>query len=263
MQAKEEVIFTIIVVVLLLVFLAILFLVFLARNNSRKNRLLYENERIRKEFEQTLLHTQLEIQEQTLDHVSREIHDNIGQTLSLTRLQINSMEADDEIEIADELIGKAIADLRTLSHNLNTNHIKEIGFTESIKSLLNQFERAGKFKVNVINKGQDLEIADDRGLIVFRVIQEILNNITKHANADTINVFIDQQKDDTLIRIEDNGRGFDLQGKEAKGIGLKNMADRIRIIGGKLSINSEINKGTSIEISLPNAKSTDKNSFDR
>lgn len=254
MQAKEEAIFTIIVVVLVLVFLAILFLVFLARNNNRKNRLLFENERIKKEYEETLLHTQLEIQEQTLNHVSREIHDNIGQTLSLARLQINSSEANEDTEAADQLLGKAIADLRTLSHSLNTNHIKENGFTESLKTLLGQFEKTGKFKVDFRNENQNFELPDDEGLIVFRVIQEVLNNITKHAKADAINVWLQQERNTGIIRIEDNGCGFDMNGNEAKGIGLRNIADRIRIIGGKLMVHSEINKGTTIEISLPHAE---------
>ncbi len=256
MQAKEEVIFTIIVVILVLVFIAIFFLVFLARNNNRKNRLLYENERIRKEFEQTLLNTQLEIQEQTLNHVSREIHDNIGQTLSLARLQINTSEPTEDTEAADQLLGKAIADLRTLSHSLNTNHIKENGFLESLRALLRQFEKTGKFKVEFVNNEEHFEIGDDAGLIVFRVIQEILNNITKHANADKISVVLGDDKGGTIIRIADNGRGFDMNGLKGKGIGLRNIAERIRVVGGKFSINSEINKGTKIEISLPHAEPT-------
>ena len=263
MQAKEEVIFTIVVVVLVLVFLAILLLVFLARNNNRKNRLLFENERIKKEFEQTLLNTQLEIQEQTLDHVSREIHDNIGQTLSLARLQMNTAEPTMESEAADHLLEKAIADLRTLSHSLNTNQIKEKGFTESLKVLLDQFQKTGKFNVEFVNNDQHFEIEDDKGLIVFRVIQEILNNITKHANADRISVIISNIKEVSRIRVEDNGCGFDIGALKEKGIGLRNIADRIRIIGGKLSINSETNKGTKIEISLPHAKPTDQSSFSR
>lgn len=260
MQAKEEVIFTIIVVVLVLVFLAILFLVFLARNNNRKNRLLYENERIRKEFEQTLLNTQLEIQEQTLNHVSREIHDNIGQTLSLARLQVNSSDPNEELEAADQLLGKAIADLRTLSHSLNTNHIKENGFTESLRVLLEQFEKTGKFIVEFVNDDHSFEIGDDSGLIVFRVIQEILNNITKHAKADKISIILSHETEVSKIMISDNGCGFDINALKEKGIGLRNIADRIRIIGGKISINSEINKGTQIEISLPHADLKDQSS---
>ena len=106
MRANEEVIFTIIVVIIILVFLAIVFLVALARHNQRRNKLLFENQKIKKDFEQTLLNTQLEIQEQTLMHISREIHDNIGQVLSLARLQLHSLSTngqEDDIEYTDNL----------------------------------------------------------------------------------------------------------------------------------------------------------------
>lgn len=252
MQAKEEVIFTIIVVIIVLIFLAIMFLVFLARNNTRKNRLLYENERIKKEFEEAILNTRLEIQEHTLNYVSREIHDNIGQTLSLARLQINSAEPDDEMQVTDELLGKAIADLRALSHSLNTNHIKEQGFKESVESLARQFERTGKYKIVFLNGHEYFTVDDEKGLIIFRVIQEVLNNITKHANASEIQIEMRQSGKKSEIRIADNGKGFDVSKLENGGIGLKNITDRISIVGGNLIITSGIGKGTEVKILLPN-----------
>ncbi|MCO6498144.1 MAG: hypothetical protein J5I50_10825, partial [Chitinophagaceae bacterium] len=188
MYAKEEVIFTIIIVIFILIFFAIMFMVFLARNNARKNRLLFENERIKKEYEETLLNSRLEIQEYTFNYVSREIHDNIGQMLSLARLQLNGIESPDDIENTDELLGKAIADLRLLSHTLNTNHIKEKGLIPSVEELLNQFERSGKFKTHITLPEQSFHLSDDNELIVFRVIQELLNNISKHAQASEISI---------------------------------------------------------------------------
>lgn len=254
MQAKEEVVFTIIVVILVLVFLAILFLVFITRNNTRKNKLLYENERIRKEFEKTLLDTKLEIQEYTLNHVSREIHDNIGQTLSLARLQLNSSEDISQLEMTDELLGKAIADLRTLSHSLNTNYIREKGFSQSLESLLQQFEKTGKYQTEFDNKAPNFYINDEHGIIVFRVVQEILNNITKHAHASKIKLSLCSTFGHQIINIEDNGCGFEVANSQNMGIGLKNIYERVQIIGGTLDIRSEINKGTQIIISLPDGR---------
>lgn len=252
MQAKEEVIFTIIIIIIVLVFLAIMFLVFIAKNNTRKNRLLFENERIKREFEETLLNTRLEIQEHTLDYVSREIHDNIGQTLSLARLQMNSNELDEDMQVTDELLGKAIADLRILSHNLNTNHIKEQGFRESVESLARQFERTGKYKIKFLSDQHYFTVEDEKGLIIFRVIQEILNNITKHSNASEIQIEMNQSGNSSEIRIADNGKGFDPSKLKSEGIGLKNITDRINIVGGKLIITSGIGQGTEVKILLPN-----------
>lgn len=254
MQAKEEVIFTIIVLILILIFLAIMFLVFLARNNTRKNRLLFENERIRREFEGALLNTRLEIQEHTLDYVSREIHDNIGQTLSLARLQVSNEDDPAGIATADELLGKAIADLRALSHNLNTNHVKEIGLVDAMQSLAMQFQKTGKYQIHFRNDAYDFDVDEEKGLIIFRVVQEVLNNITKHAKASEILISLTDHDGTQLILIRDDGVGFDAGQERKSGIGLKNIRDRIGLIGGELSIQSEIGRGTEVKISLPNGK---------
>lgn len=231
-------------------------MVFLARNNARKNRLLFENERIKKEYEETLLNSRLEIQEYTFNYVSREIHDNIGQMLSLARLQLNGIESPDDIENTDELLGKAIADLRLLSHTLNTNHIKEKGLIPSVEELLNQFERSGKFKTHITLPEQSFHLSDDNELIVFRVIQELLNNISKHAQASEISIVLNKKPGEQDIIIIDNGKGFDTQKVTSGGIGLKNISDRVAIMGGSLTINSEIGKGTSVNIRIPDDTTT-------
>ncbi len=251
MYAKEEVIFTIIIVIFILIFIAIMFMVFLVRNNARKNRLVFENERIRKEYEETLMNSRLEIQEHTLNYVSREIHDNVGQMLSLVRLQLNGIESPKDIEDTDQLLEKAIADLRQLSHTLNTNHIKEKGFAPSVAELLKQFERSGKFKTVFINSEEPFHLSDDNGLIIFRVVQELLNNISKHAAASEIRIELRKKPAYQEVIISDNGKGFDTKATSSGGIGLRNISDRVEIMGGNLTINSEISKGTTVNIRIP------------
>jgi signal transduction histidine kinase len=119
-------------------------LVFLRR--QRKNR--QEKEEMRNRFERTLLKTQLEIQEQAFSYISQEIHDNIGQVLSLVRLNLNTLgnapQMEQKVEQTDELLGKAIKDLRDLSHNLQNNRIHDIGIVESIRQLLASLEKTGQ-----------------------------------------------------------------------------------------------------------------------
>lgn len=259
MQAKEEVIFTIVVVILVLVFLAIFFMVFLVRNNARKNRLLFENERIRKEFEKTLLHTQLEIQEQTLSHVSREIHDNIGQTLSLVRLQLNmqdipgqNVQKTGKMHEADELLGKVIQDLRLLSHSMNTNMVADKGFVASVEALLQQLQRTGRYQTLLDIYNEHFSIDDDRGIILFRMVQEILNNIVKHAHAKNIRISMKQDDDASSVVIQDDGKGFDPQMKtgSGKGMGLASIMERAGVIGGSLEIDSHAGEGTIMTITF-------------
>ncbi len=254
MRANEEVIFTIIVVIIILVFLAIMFLVALARHNQRRNKLLYENQKIKKDFEQTLLSTQLEIQEQTLTHISREIHDNIGQVLSLARLQLHSLSTngqEDDIEYTDNLLEKAITDLRGLSHSLNTNSIKENGFSASVIKVLAQFQKTGKFKTSFFDE-TNFSVSDDHGIILFRIIQEVLNNIVKHADATEILIRIEKIDDHATISIVDNGKGFDIQklNSAESGIGIRNITERAIIINAKLSVFSQQNNGTTVRITF-------------
>ena len=254
MRANKEVVFTIIVVVIILVFLAIMFLVTIARHNQRRNKLLFENQEIKKDFEQTLLNTQLEIQEQTLTHISREIHDNIGQVLSLARLQLHSLSSigqEVEIEYTDNLLEKAITDLRGLSHSLNTNSIKDNGFSASVKKVLEQFEKTGKFKTTFKDE-TNFSISDDHGIILFRIIQEVLNNIVKHANATEITIRIEKMQKHTTINIIDNGKGFDIKNLKSaeSGIGIRNITERAIIIGAKLSVLSQLNNGTTVRITF-------------
>lgn len=252
MRANEEVVFTIIVVIIILVFLAIMFLVALTRHNQRRNKLLYENQKIKKDFEQTLLNTQLEIQEQTLTHISREIHDNIGQVLSLARLQLHTLSVNpspEDIDYTDNLLEKAITDLRGLSHSLNTNSLKEYGFAASVKKVLEQFEHTGKFKTSFYDE-TDFTISDDQGIILFRIIQEILNNIVKHAQATEITIRIEKPEEHTIISIADNGKGFNtakLQSADS-GLGIRNITERALIIGAKISLISQENHGTTVRI---------------
>lgn len=252
MRANEEVVFTIIIVITILIFLAIMFLVALARHNQRRNKLLIENQNIKKDFEQTLLNTKLEIQEQTLTHISREIHDNIGQVLSLARLQLNSLSTsgqENDIEYTDNLLEKAITDLRGLSHSLNTNSIKENGFAASVIKVLQQFEKTGKFKTSFIDDSS-FYISDDQGIILFRIIQEVLNNIVKHADATEIIIRIEKRNNQTVINIIDNGKGFDVENMHSSGngIGIRNIKERAKIIGAKLSVISQQNNGTTVTI---------------
>lgn len=254
MRANEEVVFTIVIIILVLICLAVFILVMLARHNTRRNKLLFANAKIKEEFKQTLLNTQLEIQEQTLTHISREIHDNIGQVLSLARLQLHSLtpqSSEEDINYTDNLLEKAITDLRGLSHSLNTNSIKENGFSASVIKILDQFEKTGKFKTSFSDE-VNFTISDDHGIILFRIIQEVLNNVVKHARATEINITIKNIQGKSAINISDNGIGFNTEtlNSPESGIGIRNISERAMIIGAKLSLISQKNNGTTVRITF-------------
>jgi signal transduction histidine kinase len=252
-QRQEDILITIIVasVFFVLLGLFVLLLIFVFLRRQRKNR--EEKEEMKNRFEQTLLKTQLEIQEQAFSYISQEIHDNIGQILSLVRLNLNTMgdaATEEKIEQTDELLGKAIKDLRDLSHNLQNNRLHDIGIIESIRQLLFSLEKSGRYTTHFTASDHFYIVDANNDTILYRIIQEIINNIIKHASARTINVHIDSRPECTAISISDDGVGFNtavLKGSRP-GIGLQNIANRARMINAAIDIKSAPGEGTTITL---------------
>jgi signal transduction histidine kinase len=254
-KQQEEILITIVVAsvffVLIGSFLLLLVLVFLRR--QRKNK--QEKEEMKNRFEQTLLKTQLEIQEQAFSYISQEIHDNIGQVLSLVRLNLNTfgeVVTEEKIEQTDDLLGKAIKDLRDLSHNLQNNRIHDIGIVESIRQLLLSLEKTGQYKTE-FSASDHFHILDaNTDIILYRMIQEIVNNIIKHASATFIKVEINSEPEITLVRISDNGVGFDTSTLQEgrPGIGLQNISSRAKTINSTVDVKSSPGSGTVITLYL-------------
>jgi signal transduction histidine kinase len=235
-------------ILLLVVSVFFLFRIYL----KRKNKLLLEKERMNIEFEQTLLKSQLEIQEHTFNEISREIHDNIGQVLSLVRINLNTLNAPgdgEKLELMDDLMGKAISDLRSLSHSLDADHIRNNGWTSAVQKLLNDLQKSGKYQVSISIEEELPAIGSDKPIILFRMIQEVVNNIIRHAEASTIWLDVKKETDKLEIVIKDNGRGFDA-GKNSPGVGLQNLKNRSKMINAGLSISSEPGNGTTVTISI-------------
>lgn len=262
-KQQDEFLITIVVAsvffVLIGIFLMILVFFFLRRQRKYK----MEKEDMRNRFEQTLLNTQLEIQEHTFNYISQEIHDNIGQILSLVRINLNVLsEKSPEIHFAntDELLGKVIRDLRNLSHNLNSNRLKEIGIVEGLRSLLLQLDKTEKFTTEFNSPDNALSFMNnDHCLILYRMVQEVLHNIIKHASASHIVIDIQPKSSKTYsVCITDNGKGFDTKTLEdnSTGIGLQNIFARAKLINAVVKVNSTQGKGTSINFDITNQQIT-------
>lgn len=255
-RQQQDILITIVVAsvffVLIGSFLLLILFVFLRRQRKNKE----EKEEMKNRFERTLLKTQLEIQEQAFLYISQEIHDNIGQVLSLVRLNLNTFGnnvSEEKINQTDELLGKAIKDLRDLSHNLQNNRIHHIGIVESVRQLLSSLEKTGRFSTT-FHTSDNFHILDaNTDIILYRMIQEIVNNIIKHASASKIDISIDNDTPDLItIRISDNGVGFDttLLKHERPGIGLQNIVNRAKMINATVDVNSMPGKGTVITLHI-------------
>lgn len=257
---KEEIRFAIILGSLLLVILVLLIIIaiILYRNRQVKHR--KEKQELEKNLAQILLQSQLEIQEQTLKNISQEIHDNIGQVLSLAKLNLSTMEPDnpDELKekIADskKLVSKAIQDLRDLSKSMNTDNIEALGLVRAVEYEVDMIRKAG-FKTELNVEGSKIRLEPQKELILFRIIQEVTNNIIKHAEAASIEISIAYTESELKIEVKDDGKGFDLsplnENSSAFGLGIRNMHSRAKLINADFNMNSEMGKGTTVSLMVP------------
>ena len=219
---------------------------------KRKTKLILEKELMSSRFEQTLLNAKLEIQEQTFSYISSEIHDNVLQILGLARLNLNRMEEDGDVQkivLIDQQMGEAIADLRNLSHSLSTDVIRNTGWIKAAQRLLADLEKTGTCKVSFSAEENLPVLENEKHIILFRMIQEIINNIIKHAKAGHIKFTAGKTPGQIIVAIEDDGKGFEPD-KVAKGAGLQNLESRSAAIGAKMDIESATGSGTRITIAI-------------
>jgi signal transduction histidine kinase len=185
-KEKLDLIISILSASLFVLLLAVSVFMFFRIYLKRKNSLLLEKERMRIQFDQTLLQSKLEIQEETFTYISRELHDNIGQVLSMARLNLNTLDLPDlnpKIDLIDEMLGKSITDLRNLGHSLDSDRIRNNGWVNEVEKLLVNLRKTGRHKVYFSAEQELPSLGKGKPIILFRMIQEIINNIIKHAGA--------------------------------------------------------------------------------
>jgi two-component system, NarL family, sensor kinase len=218
----------------------------------------------RKQFvhEQELLQSRIEIQEKILSDLSVEIHDNIGQILSVLKLTMSAALVEEThpafeyMQECKQMLNNVIQSISDLSKGLNTDRVLKIGIVDAVSFELDKIQRTGVINTSFTHSGGSFQLPDDKEIFLFRVCQEIINNIIKHANASNITVVFKRQQNLLTFSFQDDGVGFDSKAKlqqvsSKKGIGLSNMINRIKLIGGKLNINSQPSRGTNITIELP------------
>lgn len=234
--------------------------------------MLLNEQKMKNEFQQTLLQTQLEIQEQTLKTISEEIHDNVGQVLSLAKLNLNTMDISKTAQLQGKIdsalaqVSKAINDLRDLSKSFNTDNISAIGLVRAVEYELDMIKKTGLHKTSFNVEGKIKRLEPQKELILFRIVQETLHNIIKHAGASSIWISARYTENDLELEINDNGKGFDTAAAgdqdTGSGLGIRNMNNRARLIGAEFNLSSIKDEGTSVAIVLPfvsKQNSTEKN----
>ncbi|MCW3118617.1 MAG: hypothetical protein JWM28_2699, partial [Chitinophagaceae bacterium] len=231
-NSNTEIYFAIIIAIILGLLLVGFIVTILFLYQRRQHRQEQELVRMKDTYEHEVLRSQMEIQESTLKTISQELHDNIGQMLSVVKLSLSVLPlekdhpAQEMTKHSQQVLNKAIFDLSDLTKSMHTDRCVEIGLADSISFELASIKRAGILQVDFSVTGNEFQFDEQKSIFIFRMFQEMMNNILKHSGARNVTVSLIYSADDIFImEIEDDGVGFDVKEKRQKaaasGVGLK------------------------------------------
>lgn len=252
---------------LILIFgsMVVYFLFLYQRKRFRHQKKLVE---MQESFNQLLLQSKLEIKEQTLDHIGKELHANFSQLVSLININLSTILARSPEDVKESIIEtKSLAkhlmsELRSLGASLNTDHIVQIGLANALQNELSRLIKTSPYRVKMEKPDQELKMTPEHQIILFRLCQEVFNNILKYSKATCITVTLKFSEDDKLMLIiADNGIGFNVdlamqQAAEKESTGLLNMKKRASMINGDFAVESTEGLGTVVKIVVPKSQKT-------
>lgn len=257
LKASQEILNTILLGSILFLIMAFVIVISVIQYQKRQKRNLKEKQLLQSQFSQTLLQSQLEIQEQTLQQISRELHDNFGHIASLIKINLNTLKLDNQekainkIEDTKELTRQLITDIKSLSLSLNGDRIAKTGLVAALQTEVERLDKTGLFTASFVQNGSMPLIENDKATIIFRMAQEVLNNMAKYSEAKYINVNLNVTDNLFTLAFNDDGKGFNVADKiQNGGAGLTNLQKRAALINANLTIQSAPGEGTSITIEM-------------
>ena len=221
----------------------------------------YEAEKAVQNYKQQnqILRIRLEAQEDAMNQLSKEIHDNLNQLLALTQSnlymlidKVQEPEHNMQLQSINKLVGQIIVDLQNLSHSLNGSFINSVGLLEALNNEVEYINAAQKLMCQLVVEGDEPPLTPENELLVFRIAQEAIHNALKHSQATILNIQLINDGTKTRLSIADNGVGFDNKYNSNNGIGFINMNQRAQLLQGSLDVISEQNNGTQILLTLDN-----------
>jgi signal transduction histidine kinase len=246
-----------IVFLTLLIILLVIFFYFL----KKKNNYLVEKMESELYFQSELVKTRIEIKDQTLSEISKELHDNIGQIISVGIMQLNMYlnsgisVQQNELNDLKEILAKSLDEIRILSRIINKDNLLQSNFIEAIQQDLERIKKLKNIQYHYHLTGEIPNISQEHDLFIYRIFQEALHNSLKHSHSDLFEVNINTT--DTVFRLEmkDFGVGYDTN-QTNSGLGLNNMKLRAKLIGARLNMDSGPS-GTRVLLEYPLIKTNE------
>jgi len=202
----------------------------------------------------------IDTQESERKRISRDLHDDIGTKLSALGLFLSSMrekasgngnaEIRELAQSSEQFIKETVHDLRELLLDLSPSVLEDFGYTTAVEGLINKINQTRLIHFNLVIFGIKERLSKEYELALYRITQELVNNVLKHAEAKKVTLQIGRRDDLLILMIEDDGKGFEIA-EHQDGYGLKNLSSRTELLQGKMTIDSAPGKGTSVLIEIP------------
>lgn len=197
--------------------------------------------------------------EQERKRIAQELHDSSGVQLSAIRMKLTHLQDQlDDPRAAEDIhklmqdVDRVNADIRTISHNLMPISLSKLGLKAAIQELVNHIKSSyPNIKFNLFQQYDSKNLSANMEVHIYRIIQELLNNMVKHAQATEINIQLIDNESELIISLEDNGKGFVYAPENTMGLGLKSILTRSQLIGGKFEVDSKLDAGSFFSITLP------------
>jgi signal transduction histidine kinase len=208
----------------------------------------------KKEFEQQLLQVQIEVQEHTYRHIAKELHDNVGQLLSTTKMLMGVTEiklgsVPDTLNTANATLSKAIQEIRFLSRSMDKEWLEQFNFLENLKSEVERLN-AGEMVQATVHCSTEIAMKPEEQIILFRIVQEAIQNAVRHAGPTQLDVIISGSAEALEVKVANNGAPLP---QNFHGMGTNNMRHRARLFGGTVHW-LPVQEGTVVTICLPSKK---------
>ncbi|WP_159478700.1 sensor histidine kinase [Dyadobacter sp. 3J3] len=260
----NEVVVAIIASTMLVLALFSIITTILWQSQKRRSEYFRKQQLLKAEYEQEVLKTQLETQNHTLQQISAELHDNLGQLLTIVRMNLNVLEEDpaspkqitQRIIDTNELVATILQYVRSMSKGIDFGFVEQYGLLDAYRHELNRINQTGRFKTELLVRGEQYSLGFDNEVVLLRIAQEFLANSIKYSRATAMRIAVTYQADYVEITLNDNGVGMDLtevarRSMLASGSGLRNIRRRIEMIGGQHELHSKIGEGVSLIITVP------------
>lgn len=255
----SEIIFLMSIGILIMVALALAFVWYFNRAQKQILRQQMYNQQLELQYQQELLQKNLLVQEEERRRIASDLHDEISSKLNVLHLNVHRLrkmepqtqDYDQTVDDINGLISNTLDATRRISHELMPPTLEDFGLIEAVKELSQHVSQSGAAQVRFESEVTRQEIGDaTTELNLFRIIQELISNSLRHGKANLIDIRFSRRDQRLELYYRDNGKGFDLAQTEKKGLGLRNIESRVRIIGASFQVNSKPGEGFELIMSI-------------